>query len=114
MICLALLATVLENNLLELLEVVGDLVALLDLTELGVRAGLGSDWIDWSVMRSLETDQAAGGLSGIVMGPLGTTVLCAVVMSAGAKHHFTSSLDFVISINLLFAFLRSLISQSLD
>ena len=79
-----------------------------------MRAGLGSDWIDWSVMRSLETDQAAGGLSGIVMGPLGTTVLCAVVMSAGAKHHFTSSLDFVISINLLFAFLRSLISQSLD
>ena len=31
---MALLATVLENNLLELLEVVGDLVALLDLTEL--------------------------------------------------------------------------------
>ena len=41
MICLALLATVLENSLLELLEVVGDLVALLDLTELAVRAGLG-------------------------------------------------------------------------
>ena len=40
-ICLALLATVLENSLLELLEVVGDLVALLDLTELAVRAGLG-------------------------------------------------------------------------
>ena len=31
---MALLATVLENSLLELLEVVGDLVALLDLTEL--------------------------------------------------------------------------------
>ena len=38
---MALLATVLENSLLELLEVVGDLVALLDLTELAVRAGLG-------------------------------------------------------------------------
>ena len=34
---MALLATVLENSLLELLEVVGDLVALRDLTELGVR-----------------------------------------------------------------------------
>ena len=58
---MALLATVLENSLLEMLEVVGDLVALLDLTELGVRGVLGQGWADWSVMRSLETDQAAGG-----------------------------------------------------
>ena len=56
-ICLALLATVLENSLLEMEEevvvAVGDLVALLDLTVGTVTVGrpvFGSVWQCWAVL----------------------------------------------------------------